>query len=799
MRLVPRFVAVIALVLLAGIPTHVHAANSGAAVAIHNSGLRVPVHVATQPDSGALILFLDTRSGSAQLFVQRVDRNGRPLLGADGDLLLTLPPNEYLDYTSVVSDGAGGCVFAWSENRGASGKDIIVQRVLPNGSVGYGPGGLVVCNANRDQTAPRVVPGPAGHYYVVWLDDRAAAGDLRDIFAQKLTSPGAPQWAVNGLAVNAAGLRPYHFYGILGLTADLQGGFVVGWSADGTGSGTRVQRVNSAGSLLWTANGVYFINSSASVNNLTPDGTGGVWGTTTTWDGTYLTAFAHRMQSTGVPAFPVAGIQFHSPVYQGSIQTTLVRNGSGGMFLIGMATYSSTSNVFPLFRQEISPAGALLRGPDGDSFGSASQTPVVIDAGPAVLIAQLEQAGTGRTKLRLQRYAFDGTPFYPGAGVLLGRDEPSFAALSTTASMTPDGLIAAAWADRRYATPTNDFNYQVFGQTFDPQGTPLWIDSELPDIQTVRDAAADQGGYVRVTWNASIADHPAAAVATEYLVWRALPASEVVSLEDAQPLGGGVYLDEGRTLLLYESLFWELAGEQAASTLPSYAMTVPTMLDSVAGNPADQSFMVEAVDDSNHHWFSAVLIGHSVDNLPPGAVQGASLLYSGGTSSLYWGGVSDADLARYEVFRGFTPGFVPSDANRIGTTTTTTFSDPHGLPAYYRIAARDVHGNLGPSSLAQGTVGVEDGAPVTWELRSNWDRRRTSLDLTLDVPHADQGRIELFDVSGRRLWGSEYRSEAARSFRFQVDGAAALKSGLVFVRASSASGRQLVSRTVLVR
>lgn len=799
MRTLPRFVVAASIALVTAVSSPVHAGNSGAVIAIHPTGVRVPAYIATQPDSGALVVFLDTRSGGLQVYAQRVDRNGRALLGEAGVLIATLPSGDYLDASSVAPDGAGGCIVTWSENRGATGRDIILQRVLPDGSFGYGPTGLVVCNASRDQNNTRVIPGPAGFYYVVWLDDRAAAGDLRDIYAQKMSAAGIPQWAANGQLVNATTLRPYGFYGINGVVSDLQGGFIATWSADGTGSGTRVQRVSPAGALQWTVNGVYFVNSSATVQNIAPDGTGGVWGTTSGWDGTYASIFIHRLSSAGVPQFPVGGIEFHSRVYQGNLGTmTLMRNGSGGMFVFGLAYYQSTATSFPIFRQEISPTGTLLRGPDGDDFAYGSQLPLIVDAGSALLMTQFEQVTATRTKVRVQRYAFDGTPFYPGTGIVLGRDEPSLGSQLAAAAMAPNGVIAAAWGDRRYATPINDYNYQVFGQAITPTGTPLWTDSEQPVIRSVKDAAADQGGHARVTWDASIADHPAAAVATEYRVWRALPETEQVAIDGAHPEEGEPFVTGNRTLIQYESLYWELAGTQSAATLPNYAMTVPTLLDSVAGNPADQSFMVEAVDDSNHHWFSEVLVGHSVDNLAPGAVQGASVFYSGGSSSIYWGGVSDPDLSRYEIFRGFTPGFVASDANRVGTTTQTTFSDSYGHPAYYRIAARDVHGNLGSASLAQGTVGIEDAGPVAWGLRSAWNRSGAMLELTLDVPHGDQGRIELFDVAGRRLWSSEFAGDAARTFQYQVDGAA-LKAGLVFARAVSISGRRLSSRAVLVR
>ena len=256
-----------------------------------------------------------------------------------------------------------------------------------------------------------------------------------------------------------------------------------------------------------------------------------------------------------------------------------------------------------------------------------------------------------------------------------------------------------------------------------------------------------------------------------------------------------------RTLMMQAGLYWEMAGEQVAATIPQCALTVPTMQDSVAGDPATQSFMVEAYDDSSHHWFSSVLTARSVDNLAPAAITSAFGMYANGSTSLFWNGVADADLCCYDVYRGDSPGFVPGAGNRVGSTTQLSSADPYGAPAYYRIAARDIHGNVGPSALVvpQGTLAAGDEGPREWKLRSAWSAASGALELALDVPQADEGRLEVFDVTGRRLWSQGYRADAARSLTFHVAAGAGLPPGLVYARASSASGRQMVARAIVMR
>lgn len=269
----------------------------------------------------------------------------------------------------------------------------------------------------------------------------------------------------------------------------------------------------------------------------------------------------------------------------------------------------------------------------------------------------------------------------------------------------------------------------------------------------------------------------------------------------ARPALDGRFTFEGRTFLAQANAFWEMVGSQPAAQLGGYALTVPTGQDSSAGASANESFMVQAVDDSNHVWWTSALTGHSVDNLAPPAPAPASGYYAGGSTSLFWGGVAVGDLCCYEVYRGGSAGFTPGPGNLVGTTSDVTYTDNGGGSYFYRIGARDIHGNLGPTALVMpaGTLDVEDpAAPKQWRLSAAWNRGAGALSLALDVPQADEGRIELFDVAGRSLWSTSFRTTAPRSFTLKADGRP-LPAGVVFARVRAASGRVLHARAIVLR
>jgi hypothetical protein len=502
------------------------------------------------------------------------------------------------------------------------------------------------------------------------------------------------------------------------------------------------------------------------------------------------------MGATGTPAF-AGGVEYLPAAYNG--QVTLIRNASGGCFIYAALTSSSSQPTPNLYRQELSSAGALLRGTSGEYLGS-SQPPVIYDVGSAYLMSSLVSVlDPVRKMMKVQKYGFDGVAQLPGTGVTLGRSEGYWYIVGAAPilAMSSTGVITSSWTDTRYVSASNMQAVHAFGQALSANGAPLWDDSEQPSLLTARDAAGDQGGFLRTTWSPSVADHPGARAARGYRVWRALPASAQSALTRSRPTEDGVFVAGDRTLLALTGTYWELAGEQPAATLPGYARTVPTGMDSVAGNSADQSYMVEAYDDSSHHWFSNTLVGHSVDNLAPAMVSPVAGHYANGSTALYWGGVPDADLSAYEVFRGTSPSFVPSPANRIATTTGLSWDDPAGSPALYRIAARDIHGNLGPSALVvpDGTVDVESSGPRAWRLSADW--RSGTLQMALDVPRADDGRVEVMDVAGRRVWESAFQTDGARALEFRV-APSARRGGLLYVRATSTSGAVITRKVVVL-
>ncbi|MBI5837489.1 MAG: hypothetical protein HZB25_09615 [Candidatus Eisenbacteria bacterium] len=85
----------------------------------------------------------------------------------------------------IASDGAGGAIIAWGDQRGGTSSDIYAQHVLASGSTdgAWPTNGRPVCTATGSQWYPVVCADGAGGSVVAWADSRAG---LNDIYAQRV-------------------------------------------------------------------------------------------------------------------------------------------------------------------------------------------------------------------------------------------------------------------------------------------------------------------------------------------------------------------------------------------------------------------------------------------------------------------------------------------------------------------------------------------------------------------------------------------------------------------------------------
>ena len=103
-------------------------------------------------------------------------------------------------YPTIVSDGSGGAIITWFENRSGNW-DIYAQRINASGVVQWTADGVAICTAASHQQYPTIVSDGSGGAIITWYDFRS--GNY-DIYAQRINASGIVQWTVNGVAICTA-------------------------------------------------------------------------------------------------------------------------------------------------------------------------------------------------------------------------------------------------------------------------------------------------------------------------------------------------------------------------------------------------------------------------------------------------------------------------------------------------------------------------------------------------------------------------------------------------------------------
>ncbi len=288
---------------------------------------------------GAIITWVDERSSqfSYDIYAQRVNSSGAVQWTTNGVAICTA--TYYQEDPQLVSDGSGGAIITWEDERGgAAGVDIYAQRVNSSGVPQWITNGVAVCTASNDQRSPRLASDGSGGVIIAWGDWRNFNSD---IYAQRVSSSGVPQWTTNGIAICAA---PDNQGGPQ-LVSDVSGGAIIAWQ-DSRGSCIFAQRVNVAGVVQWTTDGIALSATPGGYcHQLVGDGTGGAIITWHDWRSGPAHIYAQRVNVSGVVQWTTSGVAI-STADGSQARPELVSDGAGGAIIAWNDWRNGSSGVY---------------------------------------------------------------------------------------------------------------------------------------------------------------------------------------------------------------------------------------------------------------------------------------------------------------------------------------------------------------------------------------------------------------------------------------------------------------------
>ena len=415
---------------------------------------------------GALVAWQDHRDGAHwTIYVQRVNAYGAVQWTVNG-VALSASGNDQ-QYPAIASDGAGGAIVAWEES-GTVGPSARLQHVLANGTLDsrWPPDGRTPCAGALWQGGPAVLADDSGGVIVAWIDYGNTNGD---IYTQHVLADGTldSRWPVCGrhlctLTGNQSG--PV-------LATDCAHGAVVAWQDDRDGSSERkiyARRVTVAGTLLWDANGVLLRPASDRQDDpaIVSDGAYGAIVAWTDSSGAGYDIYAQRVDAAGQVRWTANGIALCNDLSD-QAYSPLVADGQGGAIAVWMDGRSHTSA--DVYAQRVDSSGVAKWTANGVPVCTASGDqayPAIATDGlnGAVVAWQDGYTGHGIANIGAQHLTAGGThdPNWPAGG----RAVCTAAGEQFSPVIVPSGCAGAivAWTDGRGG------NWDIYAQRVQSNG-----------------------------------------------------------------------------------------------------------------------------------------------------------------------------------------------------------------------------------------------------------------------------------------------------------------------------------------
>ena len=719
-------------------------------------------------------------------------------------------------YPVSLADGVGGAFIAWQDARNDGSWDVYVQHVLANGNVdpAWPALGAAACIAPGQQSGIRMIADGTGGVILAWTDERVSSYDT-GVYAQRLTATGAvaPGWPANGVAV-AATVKPERNPS---LCSDGAGGAIVTWEHEYAGGDIDIfaARVTAGGAIAFSTI-VYNPVSNSIEPVIASDMAGGCYVAFGDYAGPgSAKVFATHLDPSGIQVYPPTVFYSPSPAVYDQRTPLICRDGLGGAFIAWTDYRTGDGDVYV---SRIGPTAAPQQPYFGNALWLARRVgaqeyahSIAYDEVGGAIVTWVEDSFSTGPQVFAHRVLTSGqfASGWPVGGIALG---PS-GATQYPAELAPDGTGGAvfAWQDFR----NGSFGASIYGTRLTSAGTraPRWsstgdlvaqgnwhqpnptmctdgrrgailayasyemdpahwqiyvqrvdrygaLGDAEPRITSVRDVGADQGGRVRLSWNASYLDVDPEFGVGSYWIWRQTP----VALAVAAVTQGARWVEDGvddpeSTRLFRPSetasaqYAWEFVASQPANGFAEYSYVAATTTDSTGAANPRTVFMVEAHAASGPaSWASAPDSGYSVDNLAPAMPAPLAANYTPGTTYLHWGRNTESDLDGYRLYRGASPAFVPGPSNLVATLPDTGYADAGAAGAYYKLSAVDIHGNesifavVGPGA----TTDTPADLPLVVALgpmTPNPAREGSSLRLAL--PRASGVRLSVHDARGR--------------------------------------------------
>ena len=445
---------------------------------------------------GVFVTWSDSRSGDSDIYAHRITGQGllpwSPPQNGEG---VRVALNDQTD-PRIISDGFGGAIIVWVEERNNGSTDIYAQRIDASGVAQWGVNPIVVCSAQHDQESPNAVPDGSGGAIITWQDARGGSNAVADIYAQRLNSGGGAAWTSDGVPVCVAADQQ----SIPVIVSDGTSGAIIAWAdrRSGTNRDIYARRITSAGTLQWTADGNVVCTETSEQDSpaMTSDGAGGAIVTWTDARDGFTDIYAQRLNVTGTALWTADGVEICGAANAQSDPQIISDNGGGAILLWGDARDSGTTGD-DIYVQRVNASGAAQWTTEGVAVCTAGNQQVFARMAPngsggAVVAWMDTRSGGLNYDIYAQRVNANGTMQWTPNGAALCTATNA----QSSPSVASDGFGGAivAWHDLRSGTNTDIYANRI------TQGgvTPTAV-GDTPALSSLRVSDAYPNPFASVT------------------------------------------------------------------------------------------------------------------------------------------------------------------------------------------------------------------------------------------------------------------------------------------------------------
>jgi len=169
---------------------------NGVEVCTYSTTQSVP-RLVSDDAGGVIITWDDLRNSNQDIYAQRINSTGGVEWTVDG-VAICVTGNMQTN-PELISDGSEGAIITWIDYRTGSA-NIYVQKISSGGVVQWSTNGYAVCTAVGAQQFPRICTDGSGGAYIAWSDSRSGT----KAYVMYITSNGdnATGWTLGGISVS---------------------------------------------------------------------------------------------------------------------------------------------------------------------------------------------------------------------------------------------------------------------------------------------------------------------------------------------------------------------------------------------------------------------------------------------------------------------------------------------------------------------------------------------------------------------------------------------------------------------